>query len=416
MSSADAPAGFVTDLDPMDPAYLADPYPGLADLREAAPVAFSPSVGYWMVTRYADVEAVFMDPVTYSARIAQDPLLPLSDEASGVLAGGFGATPTMSNCDPPKHGRIRKQNMKSFSARRLGVLEPTVRARCEELVDRLLTRVDADGSADLVEELAFPLPAVVVFALIGFPEGDTERLKDWCTDRMSFSWGRPSASAQTRIAEQMTAYWKYCESFVEQRLTDPRDDFTSDLLQVHLDDPEAVSVDEIVNVTYGLSFAGHETTTGLIGNAVRRLLEIPERWAQLRADPSLISNAVEEVLRHDTSVIAWRRITTRPVELGGVALPVDAKLLLMLAAANRDPERFPDPDTFDPHRRDARQHLSFGKGIHFCLGAALTRLELGIMLEQLLDRAPELRLVDGQPLSFAPNVAFRGPQTLRVTS
>jgi len=321
----------------------------------------------------------------------------------------------MSNCDPPKHGRIRMQNMKSFSARRLAALEPTVRDRCSELVDRLLARIDAEGSADLVEELAFPLPAVVVFALIGFPDGDTERLKDWCTDRMSFSWGRPSTSAQARIAEQLAAYWLYCETFVHARLADLRDDFTSDLLRVHFHDHEAVSVDEIVNVTYGLSFAGHETTTGLIGNAVHRLLEVPDRWSQLRAEPSLLPTAVEEVLRYHTSVVAWRRITTRPVELGGARLPEGAKLLLMLAAANRDPERFPDPDIFDLQRHDARAHLSFGKGIHFCLGAALARLELLVVLEQLLERAPDLRLVEGQLLSFPPNVAFRGPQTLAVT-
>lgn len=404
----------MTDLDPMDDAYLHDPYPALNRLRSTAPVTFAPALGYWLVTRYADVEAVFLDPATYSARIAQDPLLPLSEEARGVLAGGFGATPTMSNCDPPKHGRIRRHNMKSFSARRLTTLEPTVRARCSELVDRLLARIEAEGSADLVEELAFPLPAVVVFALIGFPDGDTERLKQWCTDRTSFSWGRPSEQAQIRIAEQMTAYWRYCETFVRERLADPRDDFTSDLLRVHLDDSETISVEEIVNIAYGLSFAGHETTTGLIGNAVRRLLEVPDRWEQLRDDPALLPTAVEEVLRFDTSVIAWRRITTRPVELGGAALPQGAKLLLMLAAANRDPDRFPDPDGFDLQRPDARAHLSFGKGIHFCLGAALARLELRVVLEQLLDRAPDLKLIENQELSFGPNVAFRGPQTLRV--
>lgn len=139
------------------------------------------------------------------------------------------------------------------TARRLAALEPTVRARCQDLLDRLLVRIDADGSADLVEELAFPLPAVVVFALIGFPDDDTEQLKQWCTDRMAFSWGRPSASAQVRIAEQMTAYWSFCETFVRGRVTDPRDDFTSDLVRVHLDDPEAISVEDWALAMFGQS-------------------------------------------------------------------------------------------------------------------------------------------------------------------
>lgn len=404
-----------TAFDPFDAGYLADPYPTLAQLREAAPVAYAPALDYWVVSRYADVEAVFKDPATFSARIAQDPISPLGPAARGVLAHGFGATPTMSNCDPPKHGRVRAHNMKAFSARRLAALEPTVRARSSELVDTLLARIAVDGAADLVEELAFPLPALTVFALIGFPEADTELLKSWCRERMAFSWGRPDEATQVRIAEQLVAYWRYCSTFVATRLADPSDDFTSDLLRVHLADPDALAVDEVVNVAYGLSFAGHETTTGLIGNALRRLLEEPSRYAALAADPGRIPAAVEEVLRHDSSVIAWRRVTTRPVEVGGVAVPEGAKLLLMLAAANRDPERFPDPDTFDLGRSDARAHLSFGKGIHFCLGAALTRLELAVVLEQLVGRAPDLRLAPGQSLAFPANVAFRGPLVLRVT-
>jgi cytochrome P450 len=169
---------------------------------------------------------------------------------------------------------------------------------------------------------------------------------------------------------------------------------------------------EITSVIYGLSFAGHETTTNLTSNAVRRLLENREQWKALCADPSLIPNAVEEVLRYDTSVISWRRITTKPVQIGGVDIPAGAKLLLLLGGTGRDAERFADPARFDVHREDAGRHLAFGKGTHFCLGAPLARMEARIVLELLTAAAPDLELMPDQRFDFPPNVSFRGPQQL----
>lgn len=397
--------------DPFAADYLQDPYPQLATVRAETPVFYAPDLDMWVVTRYADIEAIFTDVPTYSAAIAQDPVFPLAEQARDALReGGFRAGATMSNCDPPKHSRIRRHNLRAFSARRTAALEPRVRAKAEELVSAMLTH----RRFDLVERLTFPLPAYMIFTLIGFPPEDTELLKSWCGNRMAFSWGRASAAEQTEIATNMARYWRYCERFVAERLADPGDDFTSDHVRVHLDDPEALTVDEITGVIYGLSFAGHETTTNLTSNTVRRLLEHRDQWEQLCADASLIPNAVEEALRHDTSVIAWRRITTRAVRIGGVDLPAGAKLMLLLAAADRDPDRFPDPDRFDIHRPDAARHLAFGKGIHFCLGAPLARMQVRIVLELLTRLAPGLALVEDQQLTFHPNISFRGPRRLLV--
>ncbi|HEX3260279.1 MAG TPA: cytochrome P450, partial [Pseudonocardia sp.] len=330
--------------DPFSADYLADPYPHLARARADAPVFYAADLDMWVVSRYADIEAIFTDPATFSAAIAQDPVFPLADEARTTLReGGFRAGATMSNCDPPKHTRIRRHNLRAFSARRTAALEPRVRAAAEELVMAMLDK----PRFDVVEELAYPLPAYMIFTLIGFPPEDTELLKSYCGNRMAFSWGRPTVAEQTAIAADMARYWRYCERFVADRIADPRDDFTSDHVRVHLDDPEALTVDEIVGVIYGLSFAGHETTTNLTTNAVRRLLEHPDQWQEICADPTLIPGAVEEVLRFDTSVVAWRRITTRAGSIGGVEVPAQAKLMLMLAAADHDPGRFPDPDAFD---------------------------------------------------------------------
>jgi hypothetical protein len=362
----------------------------------------------WVVSRYVDIEAIFRDPETFSAAIAQDPIYPLADETREVLTQGFRASATMSNCDPPKHTRIRRFNLRTFSARRIRILEPKIQAQAE----RLIAALPRQGEFDLVAGLTFPLPAYMIFTLIGFPEDDLEMLKGWCGNRTLFSWGRPDAAEQVAISENMVRYWQYCEAFVDGRIAEPVDDFTSDLARIRIEDPEQLSRDEIVGVIYGLSFAGHETTTNLTSNAVRRLLEHRDQWEQVCADPELIPNAVEEVFRHDTSVIAWRRITTKAVDIGGVEVPKGARLLLSLASANRDPDRFPEPDRFDIRRTGAREHLSMGKGIHFCLGAPLARLEARLVLKLLTAAAPDLEMVPGQEFTFPPNISFRGPERL----
>ena len=214
----------------------------------------------------------------------------------------------------------------------------------------------------------------------------------------------------------MAAYRGYLRELVAAKATDRADDFTSALLAIHDEDPEALTQEEIASILFSLSFAGHETTNYLIGNIVRRLLEAPERWDAVVADPTTIPGVVEETLRHDTSVPFWRRRTKRATSLGGVDIPEGATLFLWLAATGRDPAVFDEPDRFDPARPNARRHLAFGKGIHFCIGSALGRLEATLALEELMRRWPQLRLVDSAPMSFHPNISFRGPQQLWVTA
>lgn len=186
------------------------------------------------------------------------------------------------------------------------------------------------------------------------------------------------------------------------------------MLAIHHEKPSALTHEEISSIVYGLTFAGHETTNFLIGNLVYRLLEKPERWDAVVADPDLIPYAVDETLRYDPLVAAWRRLTKRPVTLGGVDLPEGAKLWLWLAASGRDASVFPAPESFNLHRSETSKSLAFGLGIHYCLGAALGKLEARLALEDLTGRFPGLRLVGGQELSFLPNIAFRGPQSLWV--
>ncbi|MGD0068367.1 MAG: cytochrome P450 [Streptosporangiaceae bacterium] len=398
--------------DPLAPEFLADPYAAMSALRlDGTPVFYAPSIDYYVITRYADIEAVFRDPAAYSAAVAQAPLVPLVAEAQRILlAGGHKPAPTMVSLDEPDHGRLRKPAARAFSMKRVTAMAGTIEATTKRLLDQV-----ADAPEfDLVAALAFPLPANIVFSLMGVPERDFAQLKYWCGYRAALSWGRPAPEDQVEIATTIAAYRGYIRDLVDVKVRTPGDDLTSDLIAIGDEDPERLSLDEISSILFSLSFAGHETTTGLIGNTVRRLLEDPSRWAQIVRQPGLIPAAVEETLRYDSSVPVWRRVSTRPVTLGGVAIPAGAKLFLWLAAAGRDAAAFDRPDEFDLHRADADRHLAFGKGLHFCLGANLGKLEAQLAVAELARRYPALRLAPDQRLTFHPNISFRGPQALTV--
>ena len=215
----------------------------------------------------------------------------------------------------------------------------------------------------------------------------------------------------------MLDYWRYCRAFVARRRDERADDFCSELLDAHDADPDpangtGISYREVESVVYGISFAGHDPVTALLCNTLRCLLPRRDQWAALCADPSLAAAAVEETLRFESSQISWRRITTQPTTLGGVDLPAGTRLFLNFASANHQPDLFPEPDTFDIHRANANRHISFGKGIHFCLGAGLARIEARLALELLSQRLPSLRLAPDQTFHYFPNITFRGPDAL----
>jgi cytochrome P450 len=287
-------------------------------------------------------------------------------------------------------------------------LEPVIRERTTALIDAMLGH--EGGAADIVAGLCHPLPAATLFALIGFPPGDAEQIKAWCEDKIEVNWGRPSVEQQVRSAHSMVAFLDHCRDLVRARRAAPADDLTSDLVA----DERALRDEEAASLLFALSFAGHETTTNLLGNALDQLLSRPGLWDEVRADRALIPGAVEETLRFDSSVPMWRRVTTRETVLGGVRLPAGARLVLAFGAAGHQPDRFPEPERFDIRRPDARRQLSFGKGIHLCAGASLARLEGRIVLDALADRMPGLRLAPGRDRRYPANISFRGPRELWV--
>jgi hypothetical protein len=228
------------------------------------------------------------------------------------------------------------------------------------------------------------------------------------------TFGDLPVEEQIRHAENLAAYWRYCVALVEANLESPRDDLTGALAQIYLDGDQSLSIEEMAGLIHTQLFAGHETTTSLLGEGLKELLRHPGRWQELCADPELIPNAVEELLRVAPPVFTWRRRTTCPVRVGDVELDAGANLLMLLGSANRDEAVFEHGEQIDLRRENSRAHLSFGHGIHFCLGASLARLEARIVLEELTTRFPGMRLVEGQTFTYAPNTTFRGPRHVLV--
>jgi cytochrome P450 len=398
-----------TDVEWLEQDFLVDPYPAFAALRETAPVFFDESLGYYVVTRYDDIERCLVDRTTFLAQGASSPVWPPVAEAQRILTEqGYKRVPTLNNADPPRHGPMRKAVFACMSRARLAALEPELRSYAGELVDALVAR----PVADLVTDLAYPLPGRAGLGLLGIPVGDFDRIKAWSGGRVLFTYGRLPAEQQVQVAENVIAFWQYIEAFVAARDHDRGDDFTSDILRYRDEHPDEVTVDDVVNIVYSMALAGHDSTTNAMGNMFRQLLSHPHQWQALVDDPTLIPNAVEESLRFDGPVSGHRRTVAVDTELGGVALPAGARLVLLFASGDRDPAHFPDADRLDVTRENAVEHLSFGKGVHFCLGAPLARMEMRIALELLTARAPDMRLVTDQDFPYVPITMFRSLEHL----
>ena len=409
-----APADCPVDRDfsPFRTSYLHNPYPELERLNADRPVFYSTELQSLVVTRMDQILEIFKNPEVFSSANVQDPVFSLCDRAAGILAAeDFDPVAVMSNRQPPDHTRIRKFTREGFSARRMRVLEPYIRRLGHELIDQMM----AEGPpVEFVGALAHPLPGRIIFRLIGFPEADDEQLMRWTANRLTFTWGKPSDDEQVEIAGNMLRYWRYCRDFVAHRTAERADDLTSELLAGHEANPDELGHREVESIIYGLSFAGHEIVSNFIANALLCLLPDRTKWEALCATSDLIPRALEEVLRYESPQTSWRRIATQDTRVGDVEIPAGTRIFLSLGAANHEASMFPAPSEFDIHRQNAGKHISFGHGIHFCLGARLARLEGQITIESLTRRIPSLRLVPDHILRYSSNITFRGPRELYV--
>jgi cytochrome P450 len=399
--------------DPFDPEYLADPYPTFAELRRCQPVVYSAELDYWMLSRYVDVRTAFRDAARFSASNALTPMQPRSATAAAILRDGYRSVPTLTNADPPAHTRVRRLANVAFTPRIVSELEPFVR----DLAIRTIEERLHGPEVDVVRALTWELPALVIFKILGVPDDDVPQVKAWGANRLMFLFGRTDDATQAEVAEGMVEFWRYTEELVRDRALHPRKDFTSELVRAEDADGQQLTHTEVATILFGLLLAGHESTTHLLSNAIRRLLEHrATAWSLLCGNASLIPNAVEETLRFDPPTVIWRRKTREPVVLHNVEIPAEANLLLLIGSANRDESVFTAGETFDITRSNAREHLSFGMGNHLCLGAPLARLEARVVLEELTGRRPDLELVQDQLLEFQSQIAFRGPNELKVAA
>ncbi len=393
------------------PFELADPFPFFARARDRTAIFHSPEIDYWVVTRYEDIREVFRDPATFSSQNTQAPFRRRPAEVQRILdEGDLAVTSGLSGRQPPDHTRLRGFIKKAFTPRRVASLEPEIREIAARMIDRFAHR----GHADLVADLAYELPALVILRMLGIPDQDVPKVKEWAQSRVYMNFGDASVEDQVHHAENLVRYWSYCRELVQARLEDPRDDLPGDLARIYLQGDQTLTPDEIAGLIYGQLTAGHETTSALLANGLKELLGQRDAWQAVCADPERIPAAVEEMLRVSTPVFAWKRLTTRPATVGGVELPAGTNLLLLLGSANHDEHVFPEPERIDLERENASRHLAFGLGIHFCLGAPLARLEARVVIEELARRLPGLRLVEGQPFDYTANSTFRGPAHVEV--
>lgn len=395
---------------PLDPAFLRDPYPVYRRLQTHAPM-FKIPLGVWLVSRYHDVQQVLRDPRLIHR--FED----IARRRAGARLPTSAAFQSMSRwmllTNPPDHTRVRGLVAKAFSARRVESLRPRIQEIVDELIDRAIGAQGARGRMDIMTALARPLPVIVICELLGVPGEDRGRfLADGCIPR-HFLEPRPLSGPEVdEMDRAVLDLGGYLGGLCEQRRADPRDDLITAMVQAE-EHGDRLSPEELSANLVLLFAAGHETTVNLIGNGLLALHQHPAELEKLRADPSLVPNAIEEMLRYDNSVqIAGARCTTEPTTIGGVELGPGEQLVPVVGAANRDPEAFPDPDVFDVTRSFENKPLSFGGGIHFCIGAQLARLEAAVLLDTLLRRLPTLEIENVDAPRWYPSFTLRGLETL----
>ena len=384
---------------PFTPEFRDDPHPPLRRLRERDPVNETP-VGLWRLTRYADVSRLLHD-VPAGVRTT-DGELPGVDESLG------GQRLFMLQQDPPTHTRLRRLVSGAFTPRAIATLRPNV----QQIVDACLDRVAERGEMDVIADLGLPVPSTVICEMIGVPVADRERFTVWtakATHGLAAQFLTPEMLMEAQAAGMSLA--AYFQDLIAERRGRLSEDLLSSLIRAE-EAGDRLSPLELVSQSIGLLIAGFETTIGLIGNGVRALLRHPDQLALLRARPELTESAVDECLRWDGPIVLTARVLHADVDFGGTTIPKNARVWAMLAAANRDPAVFPDPDRFDVARRP-NEHLAFGGGAHYCLGAYLARLEGALAIGSLVQRFDDLALVS-DTVEWGPSL-FRVPGRLPIT-
>jgi cytochrome P450 len=386
-----------------DPEMIQCPFPRYQELAAQSPAVRvrDERSDIFIVTGYEDCVSVLSDPATFSSKIGPGLRQRPSDAARAVLAQGPQLVRTLLTNDPPAHTRYRRLVSRSFTARRIAGLEPVV----EEITASLIAGMAERTSVDFVEDFAQPLPLLVIARFLGVPDSDLPNFRRWSDDAAEVLGGKLSEAREIEISTSLVELLEYFAEQAEARRNEPRDDFLTMLVQ---SDGGALTMEEVVAVAYVVLVAGNETTVNLLSATMLLLLQNPEDFDRVRRDRSLVPLVIEEALRLQSPVQGFPRLATVDTEVGGVQVPAGSQVLLMIGAANRDPRNFGMPDALRLNEGQARGHIAFGNGIHFCVGAALSRLEAEIAVNRLLDKFPRIEIGDpGFEPQYADNLMLR---------
>jgi cytochrome P450 len=394
---------------PGELAFIGDPYPVYSELRELAPICYHEPTNHWLVSRHEDVDGLLRDRrlgrtylhVASHAEMGHPEPPPAQDPFWWLVNNGI------LDMEPPRHTRVRRLVSKAFTPRTVDRLRPTI----GEITGRLVDRVRGAGAFDLIAEIAEPLPVTVIAELLGVPEADRHLLRPWSAEICLMYELNPSEEYQRRAATASTEFTRYLRALAAERRANPGEDLISELTQV-VDEGDRLTEGELIGTCVLLLNAGHEATVNSTGLGWYSLFRNPAQLADLRADPgALLPTAVEELLRFDTPLQMFERWVLEDVEIHGERIPRGAELGLLYGSANRDPAVFERPDELDLARRP-NEHVTFGAGIHFCLGAPLARVELQTSFGTILRRLPRLELAE-EP-AWKPNYIIRGLESLLV--
>jgi cytochrome P450 len=399
----------VKDFNLLAPDTVECPYPFYAAMRAEAPVYKPEGHDFFIVSRYDDVQEILLNTDVFSSRLATG--YRPSPEAMAIMAQGWRPKDTLLTNDPPAHRRFRSLVNKAFTPRRVAMLEPSIRTVAVELIDSFA----AEGRAELVHQFAVPLPLTVIADALGVSRTDLSTFKRWSDDTVAPFSGLISHAREIECARSGLEFQRYFAAELDARRERPRDDLLTDLLNARLEDERPLDTREMLNMLLQLLVAGNETTTNLIASATLLLLRHPNLLSRVQAEPSRIPDFVEEALRYESPVQRLSRVAKVDTQIGDVSIRAGSQLVLMYSSANRDERHFEHADLFAIDRENAREHLAFGGGIHYCLGAPLARLEAKIAFEELLSRLDDLRLAEHlNDYTHIPSVAVRGLKALHI--
>lgn len=410
------PEAELSTFNPFHPATLQCPFPQYARMRSEAPVLHLPALGMYLVTRHDLVLQVLRDTATFSSKFVVTSALgdpEARKRLMDVFEQGYPRVPTMLTVDQPEHTRYRSLVARAFHPRAIAELEPAIRSIAARLIDSWIDR----GSIEFVEDFAVPLPVEVIARALNVPDSRLADFKRWSDDSVAGIGTNVSIDERVRAEMGVNEFQRYFAEQIEMRRAEPQDDLLTNLLNARIDDDAGagevsdrrpLDMPEMLSIVQQLLVAGNETTTKMLTEMMRLLGEHPEQWRLLKGDPSRIERIVEETLRLSTPTQGMFRVVTADTELGGVPLPKGARIVVVFSSANRDERLYPEPDAFDPDREHLRDHLAFGKGIHFCIGANLSRLEGKVALEELLKRIDSFALASSNSFEYFPSFILRG--------